>query len=53
MLQTECLTRHDWVGKVIHKELSKKLKFDDIAKWYINKPEFAFLNETHEILWDF
>ena len=26
-------TRHDWVGKVIHREFRKKFKFDHIAKW--------------------
>ena len=28
LVQKEKKTRHDWVGKVIHKELCKKLKFD-------------------------
>ena len=26
----------DWVGKVIHWEMCKKLKFDHINKWYIH-----------------
>ena len=30
----ECKTRHDWVGKGIHWELCKKLKFDHINKCF-------------------
>ena len=30
---------YDWVGKVIHWELCKKLKFDHPTKWYIRKRE--------------
>ena len=33
--QKEYNTRLDWVGKVIHWELCKKLKFDHTTKWYI------------------
>ena len=29
-------TRHEWVGKVIHWEVCKKLKFDHTNKWYIH-----------------
>ena len=32
-------TRHNWVGKVIHKELCKKLKFVHTNKWYMHNPE--------------
>ena len=46
-------TRHDWVGKVIHWELCKKLKFDHIYKWYIHKLKSDLENETHRILRDF
>ena len=41
-------TRHDWVGKVFHWELFKKLTFD-----HTNKPESILENEMHKILWDF
>ena len=34
-------TRHDWVEKVIHWELSKKLKFDQTAKPYMHKTEYV------------
>ena len=44
---------HDWVGKVIHWELCKKLNFDHSTKWYMHKPESVLENETHKILWDF
>ena len=33
--QKEYKTRHDWVGKVIHWELCKKLKFDHTNKCYM------------------
>ena len=46
-------TKHDWVGKVIHLELCKKLKFDHTTKWYLHNPESAPENETHKIPWDF
>ena len=49
----ESKTRHDWVGKVIHREMCKKLKFDSTNKWYIHNPESVLENETHKLLWDF
>ena len=33
--QKEYKTRHDWVDKVIHWELCKKLKFNHTKKWYM------------------
>ena len=44
---------HEWVGKVIHWELGKKLKFDHTNKWYMHNPEFIPENETHKLLCDF
>ena len=39
--------RHDWVGKVIHCELSKRLKFDRADKWYMHKLEsHKWMQET-------
>ena len=49
----EYKTRHDWLGKVIHCELSKKFKFDYTNMWYMHNPEPVLENETHTILWDF
>ena len=43
----EYKTRHDWVGKVIHKEMCKKLKFDHTNKWYIHNPAAVPENNTH------
>ena len=37
--QKENKTKHEWVGKVICRELCKRLKFDNTAKWYMPKPE--------------
>ena len=47
------MTRYDWVGKVIHSELCKRLKFDPITKWYMHKLEFVREDETHKNLLDF
>ena len=44
---------HDWVGKVIHLELCKKLKFPHTTKWHVYKPESILENETHKFLCDF
>ena len=30
----EFKTRHDWVGKVIHKGMCKEFRFDHKNKWY-------------------
>ena len=47
------MTKHNWVGKMIHWELCKRLKFDHTIKWYMHKPESLLENEMHKILWDF
>ena len=51
--QKEYKTRRDWVGKVIHEELSKKLKFNHTNKWYIHNSKSVHENHTHRFLWDF
>ena len=43
----------DWVGKVIHWEICKKLKFDHTTIWYMHNPAPVLENNTHELLWDF
>ena len=53
LTQKEYKTSHDWVGKVIHWELCKKLVFDHTTKWYMQKSESVLENETHKILWAF
>ena len=40
----------DWVGKVIHWELCKKLKFENSTKWYMHNPESVLENEMHTVL---
>ena len=52
LAQKKHKARHDWVGKMIHWELYKKLKFDHTTKWYMPKAESIQKNETHKILWD-
>ena len=39
LTQKECKIRHDCWGKIIHRELCKRLKFDHAKKWYMHKPE--------------
>ena len=46
----EYKTRHDWVGKVIHLEICKKLKFDHKNKWYMHNPASVLENDTHKHL---
>ena len=47
LAQKEYKTRHDWVGKVIHREMSKKFKFDHMNLASVLE------NDTHKLLWDF
>ena len=51
LAQKEYKNRHDWVGKVIHRKLCKRLKLDQAEKWYKNQNVWE--NETQKILWDF
>ena len=53
LAQKEYQTRHDWVGKVIHWEMCKKLKFDHKNKWYKHKATSVQENYTHELIWEF
>ena len=41
LVQREYKTRLDWVGKVIHWELCKKLRFDHMNKWYMHNLELS------------
>ena len=45
-------SRHDWVGKVIHREMCKEFKFDHTNKWYMHNPTSVLENDTHKLLWD-
>ena len=40
LAQEEYKTRYDWVGKVIHRKLCKKLKLDHSKKWYMHNPSW-------------
>ena len=53
LMQKEYKTRHDWMGKVIHKELYNISKFNYTTKWYMHKLECIQKNQAHKILWDF
>ena len=41
------------VGKVIHWEMCKKLKFDHTNKWYMHNPAPVLENNTYKLRWDF
>ena len=49
LVQKEYMTRQKWVGKAIHWELCKKVKFNHTANRYMDKPESILENETHKI----
>ena len=53
LAQREYKARHNWVGKVIHWEMCKKLKLDYTNKWYMHNPAPVLENATHKLLWDF
>ena len=46
-------TRHEWVSRVIHREMCKKMKFDHTNKWYMHNPASVLENDTHKLLEDF
>ena len=50
LAQKEYKTRHDGVGKVIHREMCKKFKFDYANKWYMHNPVPVLENNTHKLL---
>ena len=55
LTQKEYKTQLDWVGKMIPRELYKKVQIDQTIKWYIHKPEFVREKKTHKIIgenWD-
>ena len=53
LAQKEYKARHDWVGKVIHWEMSRKFQFDHTNKWYTHNPAPVLENDLHKLLWDF
>ena len=53
LAQRKYKARYDWVGKVIHWEMCKTVKFDHTNKWYMYNPAPVLENATHKLLWDF
>ena len=49
----ECKRRHEWVGKRVHWDLSKKFGIHASEQWYSHKPEAVVENDFCKILWDF
>ena len=50
LAQKEYKARHDWVDKVIYREMSKKFKFDNANKLYMHNPVPVIENDTHKHL---
>ena len=53
LVRKEYKARHDWVGKLIYREMCKKFKFDHANKSYMHNPAPVLENDTHKLLWDF
>ena len=53
LAQKEYQARHEWVGKVIHREMCRKFQFDHTNKWYMHNPAPVLENVSHKLLWDF
>ena len=46
LAQKEYKAKHDWVGKVVHWEMSRKFQFDHTNKWYMHNPAPVVENDT-------
>ena len=53
LAQKEYKARHDWVGKMIHREMCRKFQFGHTNKWYMHNPAPVLENDSHKLLWDF
>ena len=47
------MTRGNWLVKMIHWELCKKLKSDHPNEWYMHNVKFVLENDMHKFQWDF
>ena len=53
LAQEENKTRHDWVSKVFHWEMSKKFEHHHTNKWYMHNLASVQENDTYKLMWDF
>ena len=53
LAQKEFKSMVDWVGKVIHWKLFKRLEFDQANEKYMHKPECILKNATYKTSSDF
>ena len=53
LAQKEYKARHDWVGKVVHREMCRKFQFDHTNRWYVHNRAPVLENDSHKLLWDF
>ena len=50
LAQKDYKTRYNWLGQVIHQELSNILEFDHTKKWYMHNPTSVLENKTHNLI---
>ena len=53
LAQKEYKVRHEWIGKVIHREMCRRFQFDHTNKWYMHNPAPVLENDSHKLLWEF
>ena len=53
LAQKDFMTKHEWVGKVIHWEIFRKFQFAHTNKWYMHNPAPVLEKYSHKLLWDF
>ena len=53
LAQKEYKARHDWFGRVIHREMCRKFQIDHTNKWYMHNQAPVLENDSHKPLWDF
>ena len=47
LAQKEYKARYDWLGKMVHRKMCKKFKYDHANKWYVHSQAPVLDNDTH------
>ena len=53
LVQTEYKRGHDWVGRLIHREICRANGIHVRSKWYEHQPEAVIENSSCKTFWDF
>ena len=53
LVQTEYKRGHDWVGRLIHREICRANGIQVRSKWYEHQPEAVIENSSCKTFWDF